>query len=63
MIYVDRYTKIVYMMLHTSNYSQTLCVAQTLTLRMSCCRLRLGDVAEKCVYAVFSGLGLKVFRG
>ena len=30
---------LLYMMLHTSNDSQTPCVAQTLTLRMSCCRI------------------------
>ena len=30
---------LLHMMLHTSNDSQTPCVAQTLTLRMSCCRI------------------------
>ena len=46
-----------------SNYPQTLCVAQTLTLRMSSCRIYdRRDCRKYCVYAVFSSLGVKVFR-
>ena len=44
-------------------YPQTPCVAQTLTLRMSCCRIYdRRDCRKYCVYAVFSSLGFKVFR-
>ena len=45
------------------SYPQTPCVAQTLTLRMSCCRIYdRRDCRKYCVYAVFSSLGFKVFR-
>ena len=44
-------------------YPQTPCVAQTLTLRMSCCRIYdRRDGRKYCVYAVFSSLGFKVSR-
>ena len=44
-------------------YPQTPCVAQTLTLRMSCCPIYDRRNCRKySVYAVFSSLGFKVFR-